>query len=172
MRKFDSLVVYPNMEDLDPFDVAILRVLQADNMTPQRDIAESIGLSAAAVQRRIKRLRKNKIIAADTSVVDREKVGGLVTLLVEVSMSSERIDHIEEAKALFAATPEVQQCYYVTGESDFLLIILTPSMEAYEGLTRKIFFSNEHIKSFKTRVALTLVKVGLSVPINYFPLSR
>jgi DNA-binding Lrp family transcriptional regulator len=160
------------MEDLDKFDLAILSELQADNMRPQRDIAETIGLSAAAVQRRIKRLRAEKIITADTSILNREKVGALVTLLVEVSLHSERIDHIEAAKALFEGTPEVQQCYYVTGDYDFLLIILTPSMEAYERLTQKIFFSHDNVKSFKTSVALSLVKVGLKVPIPYSSQSR
>jgi DNA-binding Lrp family transcriptional regulator len=160
------------MEDLDKFDLAILRELQADNMRPQRDIAETIGLSAAAVQRRIKRLREAKIITADTSILNREKVGALVTLLVEVSLSSERIDHIEEAKALFEGIPEVQQCYYVTGDYDFLLIILTPSMEAYERLTQTIFFGHTNVKSFKTSVALSLVKVGLNVLIPYSSQSR
>ncbi|WP_407477656.1 Lrp/AsnC family transcriptional regulator [Elizabethkingia anophelis] len=61
------------MEDLDKFDLQILDILQKDNQTSQRDIGDRIGLSAAAVQRRIKRMRENKIITSDISVIDPEK---------------------------------------------------------------------------------------------------
>lgn len=61
------------MEDLDKFDLQILDILQKDNQTSQRDIGDIIGLSAAAVQRRIKRMRENKIITSDISVIDPEK---------------------------------------------------------------------------------------------------
>lgn len=60
------------MEDLDKFDLQILDILQKDNQTSQRDIGDRIGLSAAAVQRRIKRMRENKIITSDISVIDPE----------------------------------------------------------------------------------------------------
>ncbi len=43
------------MLELDSFDFAILRIIQKDNYTPQKEIGEQIGLSAAAVQRRIKK---------------------------------------------------------------------------------------------------------------------
>lgn len=61
------------MEDLDKFDLQILDILQKDNQTSQRDIGDIIGLSAAAVQRRIKRMRENKIITSDISVIDPKK---------------------------------------------------------------------------------------------------
>ena len=48
--------------DLDQFDIQILEILQQDNMTSQRDIGDKIGLSAAAVQRRIKKMREEKVI--------------------------------------------------------------------------------------------------------------
>ena len=47
---------------LDSFDVAILEILQADNTTPLRTIGQTVNLSAAAVQRRVKRMRENGII--------------------------------------------------------------------------------------------------------------
>ncbi|MEO4005369.1 Lrp/AsnC family transcriptional regulator [Flavobacterium sp. CAU 1735] len=154
------------MENLDKFDLAILKVLQKDNLTPQRTIGESIGLSAAAVQRRIKRMRETGVIAADITVVNREKVGRMITLFVAVKMESEKIELIDQAKNSFRSAPEVQQCYYVTGETDFILVIVTPSMHDYEKLTRRLFFSNPNIKSFSTSLALDIVKEGLEIPLE------
>lgn len=154
------------MENLDKFDLAILKVLQKDNLTPQRTIGESIGLSAAAVQRRIKRMRETGVIAADITVVNREKVGRMITLFVAVKMESEKIELIDQAKNSFRSAPEVQQCYYVTGETDFILVIVSPSMHDYEKLTRRLFFSNPNIKSFSTSVALDIIKEGLEIPLE------
>lgn len=155
------------MENLDKFDLAILKVLQKDNLTPQRTIGERIGLSAAAVQRRIKRMRETGVISADITVVNREKVGRMITLFVAVKMESEKIELIDQAKNSFRSAPEVQQCYYVTGETDFVLVIVTPSMYDYEQLTRRLFFSNKNIKSFRTIVTLDIVKEGLEIPLDF-----
>lgn len=155
------------MENLDKFDLAILKVLQKDNLTPQRTIGERIGLSAAAVQRRIKRMRETGVISADITVVNREKVGRMITLFVGVKMESEKIELIDQAKKSFLSAPEVQQCYYVTGETDFVLVIVSPSMHDYEKLTRRLFFSNPNIKSFSTSVALDVVKEGLEIPLDF-----
>lgn len=152
------------MKSLDQFDTAILKILQKDNLTPQRDIGEKIGLSAAAVQRRIKRMRESGIIKADVSVIDINKIHHCVTLVVEVFMESEKIELLDQAKTIFTATPEVQQCYFVTGDSDFILIIVVPSMKDYEVLTRNIFYSNKNINHFRTMVTMDTLKSNLELP--------
>ena len=152
--------------DLDRLDLAILKVLQRDNKTPQRSIAEIVNLSAPAVQRRIKRMEETGVIAANVAVVDPAKIGHAITLFVEVEMESERAEMFDAAKRLFAAAPEVQQCHYVTGEADFILIIVVPTMAEYEALTRRLFFENNNVKRFRTFVSMDRVKVGLTVPIE------
>lgn len=154
------------MKNLDHFDIQILEILQKDNMTPQRDIGDTIGLSAAAVQRRIKRMRETGIIKADVSLIDTEKIKHSVTLIVEIFLESDKIGLIDHSKKIFNATPEVQQCYYVTGESDFILLIIVPSMKDYEQLTRKIFYSNENIKHFRTLVSMDNTKSNLEIPLS------
>lgn len=157
------------MEELDQFDLKILQILQEDNLTPQRNIGEAIGLSAAAVQRRIKKMRELNIIQADVAIINREKIGHPITLFVEVELETEKIALIDEAKEIFLNTPEVQQCYYVTGNADFILIIIVPSMHEYEKLTRRIFFSNKNMKQFRTLVTLDIVKLGMKVPLPKNP---
>ena len=151
---------------LDKFDLAILGELQRDNQTPQRLIAEAVGLSAPAVQRRIQRLQESGAIKANVAVIDPAKIGQPITLLVAVEMESEHGEMLDAAKASFAAAPEVQQCYYVTGEADFMLVVIVPSMADYEALTKRLFFANNNVKRFQTSVAMDRVKVGLSVPIG------
>lgn len=151
---------------LDTFDHKILEIIQKNNLTPQRDIGEIIGLSAAGVQRRIKKMRELGIIEKDIAVIDREKIGNNVTLLVEIFLDSEKIEQIDTLKREFEKATEIQQCFYVTGESDFFLVIVVPSMAYYENLTRKIFFSNENIKRFRTIVVMGITKNSLELPLS------
>jgi DNA-binding Lrp family transcriptional regulator len=148
---------------LDSFDRKILEILQRDNTTPQRAIGEAVNLSAPAVQRRIKRMTEEGVIRANVAVIDPAAVGQAITIFVEVEVISETADQIEQAKREFAAAAEIQQCYYVTGEADFVLIVVVPSMADYEALTRRLFFGNNNVKRFRTFVAIDRIKVGLSV---------
>jgi len=151
---------------LDAFDLAILKILQRDSTTPQRVISEAINLSAAAVQRRVRRMEEIGVIEAHVAVIDPAQVGHPTTVVVEVEMISETAELIDAAKRAFAAIPEIQQCYYVTGEVDFILVIMVPSMAEYEALTRRLFFGNNNVKRFRTFVAMDRVKVGLAVPLS------
>ncbi|WP_177765856.1 Lrp/AsnC family transcriptional regulator [Flavobacterium sp. I3-2] len=153
---------------LDLFDYKILNILQKNNLTPQRDVGYEIGLSAAAVQRRIKKMRELGIIEKDITVIDREKIGNNVTILVEIFLDSEKIEQIDALKYEFEKVSEIQQCYYVTGESDFFLVMVVPSMAYYENLTRSIFFGNENIKKFRTIVVMGITKNSLELPLNLF----
>ena len=150
---------------LDAFDLAILKILQRDNTTPQRVIGEAVNLSAPAVQRRIRRMEKTGIIEANVAVINPALVGQPITLLVEVEVISETTELIDAAKREFASAAEVQQCYYVTGEADFVLVIMVPTMADYQALTRRLFFGNNNVKRFRSFVAMDSVKVGLSVPL-------
>lgn len=150
---------------LDSFDLAILNILQRDNSTPQRVIGEAVNLSAPAVQRRIRRMEDAGVIQANVAIIDPAQVGQPITIFVEVEVISETAELIDAAKREFAAVAEVQQCYYVTGEADFVLMVVVPTMTAYEALTRRLFFGNNNVKRFRTFVAMDRVKVGLAVPL-------
>jgi Lrp/AsnC family leucine-responsive transcriptional regulator len=151
---------------LDEFDRKILAILQKDNLTPQRTIGEAINLSAPAVQRRIKRMTEAGVIQANVAVINPAALGQSITIFVEVEVISETANQIESAKREFAATPEIQQCYYVTGEADFVLVIVVPAMTDYEALTRRLFFGNNNVKRFRTFVAMDRVKTGLEIAIS------
>lgn len=153
------------MTPLDSFDLAILRLLQANNLTPQREIGAAVNLSAPSVQRRIRRMEAEGVIAANVAVVSPEAVGLPLTIVVQVELVSETPTDIDAAKAAFRAAPEVQQCHYVTGEVDFVLIVVVESMAAYEDFTRRLFFQSGNVRKFRTMVSMDRVKNGLALPV-------
>jgi Lrp/AsnC family leucine-responsive transcriptional regulator len=150
---------------LDSFDRAILRILQRDNKMPQRSIAEAVNLSAAAVQRRIAAMEAAGVIEKNVAVLDPRAVEMGITAIVELHLANERLQTVDAAKALFRAAPEVQQCYYVTGGTSFMLIIVSPDMVSYEATTRRLFAQNDAVASFRTLVALDRVKTGSEIVV-------
>jgi DNA-binding Lrp family transcriptional regulator len=154
------------MHGFDDFDRRILAILQRDNRTPQREIGERVNLSAAAVQRRIRRMEAEGLIAANVALVSPEKAGRALSIVVEVEAGSDRIEELDALKGTFRAAPEVQQCYYVTGDVDFVLIMLVADMAEYETLTRRLFFGNPNVKKFRTLITMDRVKFDTAVALG------
>jgi Lrp/AsnC family leucine-responsive transcriptional regulator len=151
---------------LDSFDRKILAHYQYDTRTPAETIGAQVGLSATAVQRRLKRLREQGVIQAEVAVLAPSMLDQGVTCIVGVDLERESAADIDHFKSRMATYAEVQQCYYVTGATDFFLVVLAKSMEAYEAFTRIAFLSDANIRSFTTHVVLDRAKVGLGVRVE------
>src|SRR4051794_18259806 len=151
---------------LDEFDRKILDLVQRDNRLTSESIGERVGLSATAVQRRLKRLRDTQVIEADVSIVSPKAVGRNLQMMVMVSLERERADIIDRFKRSLRATTEVMSGYSVTGEADFVLFVSATDMEEYEAFTRRFFYGNPDVKNFKTMIVMDRVKVGFTLPLH------
>jgi DNA-binding Lrp family transcriptional regulator len=156
----------------DELDLRILERYQHDTLTPARAIGEAVGLSAAAVQRRLKRLRETGVIRREVAEVSPGAVGLGTTCLVAVDLEQERAADLERFRKRMLAAPEVQQCYYTTGQVDFVLVVLVRDMEAYEAFTRRSLLDDPNVRSFTTTVVLERVKTGVAVPLGAAPPTR
>lgn len=151
---------------LDDFDLRILSILQQDNQISNQALAARICLSPPACLRRVKRLRDEKYIRQDVSVVDADKVGLPLMMLVLVEVERERVDLLDDFKRFLGSTPEVMQCYVVTGRADFVLLISMRNIEHYEEFSTRVFRQNPNIRHFETMVVMSKVKVGLTLPLT------
>lgn len=151
---------------LDDFDLKLLMEVQRDAQLPQNELGARVNLSTAAVNRRLRRLSDEGVIDRYSAVVAPEKVGFALSIVAMVEVESEQIDLLDSMKRTFAQCPQIQQCYYVAGEWDFVLILAVRNMDEYTALTRQLFFSNNNVKRFKTLVSMSRVKVGLEVPVG------
>lgn len=151
---------------LDNYDRVLLAALQEDGRVPQSELGQRAHLSTAAVNRRLKLLEGAGVIERVSAQLNLKKLGYDLTVVVEVKVENERADMLDEMQRRFAACPQVQQCYYVAGEWDFVLIFLVRSMDQYVELTRKLFFESGNVKTFNTLVAMNRVKTGNSVPVD------
>jgi Lrp/AsnC family transcriptional regulator, leucine-responsive regulatory protein len=149
----------------DNFDKKLLRLLQQNNRLTADELAEAVGLSASAVQRRLKRLRDEKIIEADVSIISPEVAEIGLTCIVDIILERGNSKALEKFKASLSERHEVMQCYYVTGTYDFVVIINTRDMREYELFSKKYLMDNPNVKHFYTHVVMDKVKVGYSINI-------
>ena len=150
----------------DEFDIRLLEALQEDNQVSAAGLADQTRLSPGSCLRRIKRMREEGIIAKDVSILNPEAVGRKLTMVVLVSLERERVDLIEEFKKSMLKTSEVMQCYYVTGDADFVLVVTAVDMSDYEEFTKRFFFENTNVRKFTTLVVMNRVKFGTAIPIT------
>lgn len=151
---------------LDRYDRILLAAIQDDARLAQSELGERANLSTAAVNRRLKRLAEDGVIERYTACIDPKAVGYGLTIVVEVMVESERADLLDAMQKRFKACPQIQQCYYVAGECDFVLVFLVRDMAQYVVLTRELFHDDNNVKAFKTLVAMDRVKTGMGVAID------
>jgi len=153
------------MFELDAFDKQLLQLLQQNCRMTAGELGEMVGLSSSAVQRRLGRLREEKIIEAEVAIVSPAVAGLGITCIVDIVLEEGHARALESFKAAMQQCSEVMQCYYVTGTYDFVLIVNAKDMQEYEAFTRKWLADNPHLKHFYTHVVMDRVKVGYSITI-------
>jgi DNA-binding Lrp family transcriptional regulator len=151
---------------LDELDRKILERYQHDTRIPAQTIGAAVGLSAAAVQRRLKRMREDGVITAEVAVIAPDHVGYPITCVVGVRLERESHTENQRFKQRIVRNREVQQCYSVTGDLDYVLVVLTRDMRDFESFAERELYADPNIKGFTTFVALDRVKTGASVPID------
>ena len=149
--------------DLDRIDRHILTLLQQDNRISNQKLAETVGLSPPACLRRVKRLRDEGVIIADVSIVNPRLLGKKLNIIVEIEMSRDSLDISDNFMRKMHEANEVTQCYQVTGEIDFVLVVMVEDMEAYEAFARRELASNTHLRKFRTLISLRRNKFSTEV---------
>lgn len=153
------------MHDLDEYDKKLLRLLQQNNKMTADELGALVSLSTSAVQRRLKRLRDDKIIEADVSIISPLAVGVGITCVVDVILEDGNSGALQKFKSSMQKCTEVMQCYFVTGTYDFVIIVNTKDMHQYEEFSKKWLMDNPNVKHFYTHVVMDKVKVGYGVNI-------
>ena len=88
-----------------------------------------------------------------------------MSFIISVELERDHINHLTQFKKRIKNEPRVQQCYYVTGEADFMLIVTARDMDDFERFTQTLFYNDSNVRRYKTSVVMERTKVGLSLPL-------
>jgi len=144
---------------LDDRDLDIIAALQDDARATYADVAQRVGMSASAVHDRVRKLEHAGVIRGYRAIVDPQAVGLFVTALIAATpFDPGQPDDLPERVADF---PEVEDCYSVAGEANYILKIHARTTADLEDLIRRL--------REKAGVA-TRTTIVLSVPFEGRPL--
>jgi Lrp/AsnC family leucine-responsive transcriptional regulator len=146
---------------LDGRDLDIVAALQDDARATYADIGRRVGLSASSVHERVRKLERTHVIRAYRADVDPEALGLFVTALIAVTpLDPTQPDDLPERVREFR---EIEDCFSVAGESNYVLKVRTKTTSDLEELIRRLREKGE----VQTRTTIVL-----SVPFEGRPLSR
>jgi DNA-binding Lrp family transcriptional regulator len=152
--------------DLDRFDRKLLQIAQQEGDLTADVLADRVGLSASAVLRRLKRLRRDGVVLANVAIVDPAKVGKPAFFIVALEIERERPELIGRLRQWMTAEDCIQEVFYVTGTADFILVVAARDIEAYDALMSRLMADNPNVRRFTTNVALGVGKRSLAIPID------
>lgn len=145
------------MPELDSFDLRILELMQENSRRTGAELAEQVGLSAAACLRRVQRLRENGAIEKEVAVVAPKALGKKLKMIVLVTVEQDRPNRDRDITEKFRKLPEVTKCYHVTGAADWVMAVETADMEAYNDFV-ETHFNAPYIKRYESFGVLSTVK--------------
>ncbi|MEO1108005.1 MAG: Lrp/AsnC family transcriptional regulator [Pseudomonadota bacterium] len=148
---------------MDDKDLELLALVQKNARQTAESLGSEIGLSTPAVQKRLKKLRETGVIEKEIAVLSPPKLGRELTVIVEVKLVRESRLHLDNFKRLMRNSPAVQQCYYTTGEADFVVIVVVADIKEYEAFTQEYFFDDSNVNGFTSSIVMDRVKVSLDI---------
>jgi DNA-binding Lrp family transcriptional regulator len=139
---------------MDETDVKILKSLVADARLSSRQISKKSGVSIGTVLTRMKKLEKEGFIRGYSAVVDHEKLGYMLTALIEITVSKGRLLEMENE---IARMPNVCTVYDVTGLTDAFVIAKFKSREDLSSFAKRLL-ALPYVERSNTHVVLTTIK--------------
>lgn len=146
------------MEQLDEIDTSILRILQKNSKKTAKEIALKLNLTASPIYERIRRLEKQGFIQKYVAILDKKLINRSVTTICQVSMRYHNEAFIEKFEEQIQSLEEVQECYHMAGEVDFILKINTKGLEEYHNFIKYKLSKIENIGVLNSTFVLKDIK--------------
>lgn len=142
----------------DEIDRKILRLLREDAHLTTQEVADKVGLSQTPCWTRIKRLEETGVITGYVALLDADKIGRPLSVIVEVNLDQHDDDKIEAFARHLAALPEVTDAWLTTGEYDYVIIAAVEDTEDYENFLRKRLLKFPGIRHARSTFCLRRLK--------------
>jgi len=153
-------------QELDTFDRKILALLQANCALTVAQIARKAGLSTSPCWRRIGRLEQAGVIRRRVAVLDHAQLGMEVVAFVNVKLSQHGRENLEDFENTIRTFPEVLECFTVTGDTDYLLKIVTRDIRHFEAFLRDHLMTMPMIRETHSTIAVTEIKDTTELPLD------
>ncbi|MBT5488894.1 MAG: winged helix-turn-helix transcriptional regulator [Halieaceae bacterium] len=150
---------------LDRIDRNIVRLLQRDARIAHTELARRVGLSTTPCKERVRRLEREGVIQHYQAVLDPAALNRALVVFVQIRLNRTSQDIFEEFTLAALDLPEVQECYLVSGNFDYLIKARVADMNAYRRLLGETLLTLPGVQESTSYVVMEQVKESLMLPV-------
>ncbi len=151
---------------MDRIDRKILTLLQRNCALSVAEVAEQVGLSASPCWRRIQNLEAAGVIARRVALLDRQKLNLGVVVFVRIKTQDHSQAWLKSFAAAVEGIDEVVEFYRMTGDIDYLLRIVVPSIDAYDAVYKRLI-GIPGLSDVSASFAMEEIKHTTALPLDY-----
>lgn len=153
---------------MDKTDKHILELLQDNGKLNNQDLAEKVALSPSPCLRRVKQLEKEGYIKSYSALLNPEKLGLKLTILVSIGLNTHEPKKMTEFENRIQAMPEVIQCFLIAGQAqDYMLTVVASSLEEYHTFLLKKLTQIEGVNNVHSSFVLRNIIEKPSLPLHH-----
>lgn len=145
---------------MDDIDIGILNILQRNSRTPIKDISQQVKLSAPSVKERINKMILSGLIREFTIILEPKLLGKDITAFMFLTLKKPEVS--DTFLNMIENEPDVLSCYYLAGDYDYMIQIVTKDSVRLEKVLSKIKSTHEVART-RTVIALSTKKEKHSV---------
>ena len=149
---------------MDAIDRKILAVLQENAALSVAEIGSRVGLSSTPCWKRIQRLEADGVIQKRVALVDQDRIGLGVTIIVSIETGDHSQDWLEKFAKFVGAMPEVMEFYRMAGDVDYMLRVVVPDIAGYDGFYKRLIAAAP-LKNVTSRFEMEKIKSTTALPI-------
>ncbi|MGF7025006.1 Lrp/AsnC family transcriptional regulator [Sphingobacterium sp. HSC-15S19] len=152
------------MNTLNKQDIDLLRLLQENSKFDITDLTERLNMSRTSIYDRIRKLEGEGYITDYVALVDPRKVGLNFTVIVKVSLNTQRIECVEEFLEKVHQYDEIMEAYVTGGIFDIILKVIVQDPDAYNDFVTKKLSAIPHISKIQSSFVMRHIKQSTKLP--------
>lgn len=151
---------------LDKIDIKILDHLQEDGRITTKALAEKLGLTTTPVFERVKKLEREGVIDKYVALVNQKKIDKKLIVFVSISLKNHTRSYLDAFTKEMGNYPEVQECYHIAGNFDYLMKVVVKDMEAYEKFLYTKISVNNNVATVQSSFVLSKNKYSTALSVS------
>lgn len=157
------------MSRLDATDWALVRVLQDDARTSNRDLAAAVHVSPSTSSERVRSLRADGVIRGYHADIDFAALGRHVQALTAVTIRPPTREIVEAFRNWVSELPEIVGVFVVSGSADFLLHVAVPDTNALYAFVIDRLTERDEVADVNTSVIYEHIRRTVLEPFPHAP---
>ncbi|MGK2909191.1 MAG: Lrp/AsnC family transcriptional regulator [Sphingobium sp.] len=149
---------------LDASDYRILQALSEDGRASDVWVGEQINLSSSAVARRRKIMEEAGVITGYNANLDLTSLGFSGVVMVAIELSSQAENALNEFEQEVIKCPSISYCGFVSGDTDFIIMIHVSSFNNYDHIYRQELSILPHVAKIRSSFVLREVARRINPP--------